>query len=257
MSFVQEYVDSGAVLGKYDSLLHLFGKDTPLNETEIFSNMFTILHEICHIRYNDLQGNENGFLGFQDMLKSVTSFDASESGQNIRDMLMALKVDDKTNVEELYCDFVAVLEIIDIIEKVFGSNMSSLEKATITIESIMLSIGFQALLIQNKLYWQSLYYQYQNMEEKTEKVQETIQKKFSQLQVRGSFLYTLAHGLICRKHNMEETRDYFAKSSAFDDASFEMFQFYSDRILGRALWNEQHYSIEEMKKIRNQLLEWN
>ena len=56
---------------------------------------------------------------------------------------------------------------------------------------------------------------------------------------------------------MEETRDYFAKSSAFDDASFEMFQFYSDRILGRALWNEQHYSIEEMKKIRNQLLEWN
>lgn len=257
LSFVQEYVDSGAVLGKYDSLLHLFGKDTPLNETEIFSNMFTILHEICHIRYNDLQGNENGFLGFQDMLKSVTSFDASESGQNIRDMLMALKVDDKTNVEELYCDFVAVLEIIDIIEKVFGSNMSSLEKATITIESIMLSIGFQALLIQNKLYWQSLYYQYQNMEEKTEKVQETIQKKFSQLQVRGSFLYTLAHGLICRKHNMEETRDYFAKSSAFDDASFEMFQFYSDRILGRALWNEQHYSIEEMKKIRNQLLEWN
>lgn len=82
LSFVQEYVDSGAVLGKYDSLLHLFGKDTPLNETEIFSNMFTILHEIGHIRYNDLQGNENGFLGFQDMLKSVTPFDASESDQN-------------------------------------------------------------------------------------------------------------------------------------------------------------------------------
>ena len=79
----------------------------------------------------------------------------------------------------------------------------------------------------------------------------------SQLQVRGTFLYTLAHELVCKKHNMDDTKSYFAKSSAFDDASFEMFHFYSDRILGRALWNEQHYSIEEMKKIRNQLLGWN
>ena len=54
LSFAQEYVNSGAFLGRYDSLLNLSGKDESLNEVEIFSNMFTILHEIGHLRYNDL-----------------------------------------------------------------------------------------------------------------------------------------------------------------------------------------------------------
>lgn len=257
LSFVQEYVGNGAVLGKYDSLLNLQEKNTVLNQTEIFANMFTIIHEIGHIRYNELKDHENGYQGFRDILNHVNSFDATESDQEIIAMLMALREDDKTNTEELYCDFVAVLEIIDTIEKVFGSSMSNLEKTTITIESIMLSIGFQALLIQNKLYWQLKYYQCRNMVEKAEKMQETIQKEFSQLQMRGSFLYSLVHGLVCKKHNMNYKKSYFVKSSAFDEASFEMFEFYSDRILMRAIWNEKNYSVQEMKEIRNRLLGWN
>ena len=257
LSFAQEYVDSGAPLGKYDSLLNLCGKNTALNELEIFSNIFTILHEIGHVRYNDLQENENGLLGFQEMLKSVGAFDILETKQDIINMFIALKSDDKTNVEELYCDVVAVLELIDIIEKVCGTSMSSSEKATITMESIMLSIGFQALLIQNKLYWQLLYYQYHGMKERAEKIQETIEKEFNQLQVRGTFLYTIAHQIICQKHNIDFSRNYFARTSAFDDASFEMLQLYSDRIFRRTLCNEQKYSVEEMKVIRNRLLGWN
>lgn len=257
LSFAQEYVDSGAPLGKYDSLLNLCGKDTAINETEIFSNMFTILHEIGHVRYNDLQENENGSLGFQDMLKSVRLFDILEAEQDIKNMFMALKSDDKTNVEELYCDVSAVLELIDIIEKVFGTSMSSSEKATITIESIMLSIGFQALLIQNKLYWQLLYYRYHNMKERAEKTQKTIERQFNRLQVRGSFLYIIAHNIICKKHDIDFSRSYFARTSAFDDASFEMLQLYSDRIFRRALCNEQKYSVEEMKEIWKRLLGWN
>ena len=244
-------------MGKYDSLLNLCGKDTAINETEIFSNMFTILHEIGHVRYNDLQENENGSLGFQDMLKSVRLFDILEAEQDIRNMFMALKSDDKTNVEELYCDVSAVLELIDIIEKVFGTSMSSSEKATITIESIMLSIGFQALLIQNKLYWQLLYYRYHNMKERAEKTQKTIERQFNRLQVRGSFLYIIAHNIICKKHDIDFSRSYFARTSAFDDASFEMLQLYSDRIFRRALCNEQKYSVEEMKEIWKRLLGWN
>lgn len=256
LSFAQEYVNSGASLGRYDSLLNLLGKDEALNEVEIFSNMFTILHEIGHLRYNDLQENENGILGFREMLKNAVEFDGLESSQDIINMLMALKAGDKTDTEELYCDLVAVLELTDLIEKVFGSTISSREKTTITIEAVMLSIGFQAILIQNTLYWQLMYYQRKGLNEKAGKVQGMIEKKFNQMQIRGSYLYTLAHGIICRKHKMDYTKSYFLRSSGFDDASFEMLQLYADRILNRALWYEQNYSIEKMKETRNELLKW-
>lgn len=256
LSFAQEYVDCGALLGRYDSLLNLLGKDDVLNEVELFSNMFTILHEIGHLRYNDFQESENGVLGFRKMLKKAVEFDGVGCSEDIINMIMALKAEDKPNVEELYCDLVAVLEITDVIEKVFGANMSSREKTIITIEAIMLSVGFQALLMQNTLYWQLLYYRKKKLNEKAEKIQEIIQKKFNQMQIRGSFIYTLANGIICKKHKMNYSDSYFLRSSAFDDVSFEMFQLYAERILSRALWFEQTYSTEVMKETRNNLLKW-
>lgn len=43
------------------------------------------------------------------MLKEIVEFDSSESSQDIINMLIALKADNKTDTEELYCDLVAAL----------------------------------------------------------------------------------------------------------------------------------------------------
>ena len=69
LSFTEEYIQNGEILKKYDTLLGLENKNHILNQVEIFANMFTIYHEVGHIRYNELENAENGYGDFVDYLK--------------------------------------------------------------------------------------------------------------------------------------------------------------------------------------------
>lgn len=256
LSFAEEYIRNGEIFKKYDSLLDLENKNHILNQVEIFANMFTIYHEAGHIRYNELENAENGYDDFMDYLEWWCSCSDATFSQNSVELKRVFEKDEQPTLEELYCDLHAVVGIKDDVKRVCHNKLSDYEMARLTIDSIMLAVEFQGLLIQNKLQWKKMYYHYNNMYEKEKRAQLAIRREFDHYQIRFSSLLLMATHGVGQEFKIDKWIDLYKGSNVFDETSIELLNDFSERIIERARWNELHYSEQEMSKMRNLLLRW-
>ena len=218
--------------------------------------MFTIYHEAGHIRYNELENSENGYGDFVDYLEWWCSCVDTTFSQNPVELKRVFEKDEQPTLEELYCDLHAVVGIIDDVKKVCHNNLSDYEMARLTIDSIMLAVEFQGLLIQNRLQWKRMYYHYNNMYEKEERMQLAIRREFDHDQIRFSSLLLMATHSVGQEFKIDKWIDLYKGSNVFDETSIELLNDFSERIMERTRWNELHYSEQEMSKMRNLLLRW-
>lgn len=256
LSFAEEYIRNGEILKKYDSLLNLRNKNHILNQVDIFANMFTIYHEAGHIRYNELEKAKNGYWDFKEYLKWCCSCVDTTFSKNPVELKIVFEKDEKPTLEELYCDLHAVVGIIDDVKRICHNNLSDYEMARLTIDSIMLAVEFQALLVQNRMQWKRMYYHYNNMYEKEERIQVAIQREFDHYQIRFSLLLFVAIHSVELEFKLDKWLDLYKGSDMCDETSVELLNDFSERIMERARWNELHYSEQEMSKMRNLLLRW-
>lgn len=256
LSFAEEYIRNGEIFKKYDSLLDLENKNHILNRVEIFANMFTIYHEAGHIRYNELENAENSIGDFLNYLEWWCSCVDTTFSQNPIELKRVFEKDEKSTLEELYCDLHAVVGIIDDVKRVCHNNLSDYEMAILTIDSIMLAVEFQALLVQNRIQWKRMYYHYNNMYEKEERMQIAIRKEFDHYQIRFSLLLLMVTYGVGQEFKYDKGLNLYKGSDVFDEISIELLNDFSERIMERAGWNELHYSEQEMSKMRNLLLRW-
>ena len=256
LSLAEEYIRNGAIFKKYDSLLDLENKNHILNQVEIFANMFTIYHEAGHIRYNELENAENGYGDFVDYLEWCCSCVDTTFSQNPIELKRVFEKNEQPTLEELYCDLHAVVGIKDDVKRVCQNHLSDYEMARLTIDSIMLAVEFQGLLIQNRLQWKSMYYHYNNMYEKEEQMQLAIRREFDHYQIRLSSLLLMATHGVGQEFKIDKWIDLYKGSNIFDEISIELLNDFSERIMERTRWNELHYSEQDMIKMRNLLLRW-
>lgn len=256
LSFAEEYIRNGGIFKKYDSLLNLENKNHILNQVEIFANMFTIYHETGHIRYNELEKAENGYWNFMNYLEWWCSCTDTTFSKNPIELKRVFEKNEKSTLEELYCDFHAVVGIIDDVKRVCNNNLSDYEMARLTINSIMLAVEFQALLVQNRIQWKRMYYHYNNMYEKEKRMQLAIRREFDHYQIRFSLLLLMATHSVGQEFKLDKWIDLYKGANVFDETSIELLNDFSERIMERTRWNELHYSEQEMSKMRNLLLRW-
>lgn len=256
LSFAEEYIRNGEIFKKYDSLLNLRNMNYILNQVDIFANMFTIYHETGHIRYNELEKTNNGYWDFMEYLEWCCSCVDTTFSKNPVELKKVFEKDEKPTLEELYCDLHAVVGIIDDVKRVCHNNLSDYEMARLTIDSIMLAVEFQALLVQNRMQWKRMYYHYNNMYEKEERMQVAIRREFDHYQIRFSLLLFVAIHSVELEFELDKWFDLYKGSDVCDETSVELLNDFSERIMERARWNGLHYSEQEMGKMRNLLLRW-
>lgn len=263
LSFAQEYENIGATFGKYDKIVTTKAAESSLIDNVVqFSYMAGIIHEMAHERLNILSSDNNGYQAFISFLIETLKYDPKS------DVLRKAQLEVRTIFEthdfnglaELFCDFVASLEIIDIIKKVL--NNIDIEKEDkfhihLIVDVITTPIFFQAFLVQNQMHWRYEYYMLNHMNKEGEKQYERIKRYYSEIMSRGTFLYYIIVNILVLRDNVSEESLLLKRTEEFDDISFKLFEKdYSESIIKRAVDNQKKYSDFKSRQIRNEILHW-
>lgn len=260
LSFAQEYQRCGMRMGDYERSFFDTGVIPEIDRIVCFSYVSVFIHEIAHKRYSSFEHDKIGFDDFIKLLKSFSK-DKLPSDENMRnaiqEMQRLLEGNNTKGIEELYCDFSSMVSVIDLVVKKFDNVFSLDECAKLTMESFLLPIIFQVLLVQNQLFWEQQYYCFFNMDAMAEKTYEKIKKLFTETMSRTSFICLIAQMYLVDRYSVSANAVNLIKVSEFDDVSkYLLNSGYSFEILQRAKENEGKYSKYEARELRNKILKW-
>lgn len=260
LSFAQEYQRCGMRMGDYAKSFFDTGVIPEIDRIVFFSYVSVFIHEIAHKRYNSLECDESGVNDFIKILESFPK-DKMPLNENMRNAILEMQrllaENDKKGLEELYCDFCSMVSVIDLVVKKCGDTFSLDECVKLTMESLMLPIIFQVLLVQNQLFWEHKYYQFFSMDMKAEKTFKKIKKLFTETMSRTSFICLIAQVYLVDQYSVSADAVNLIKVSEFDDISkYLLDSRHSFEILQRTKDNEKKYSMYEARELRDKILRW-
>lgn len=260
LSFAQEYKKCGAAMGDYNGSFLNTGKIPDIDNLVLFSFLTVFAHEIGHSIYNSPE-NESDKKLFTNFIDTVSSLSVHDELMNHiqQEVKKILLTDDKASLEEMFCDFLAENTLADVAYRIFKEEPIDNEILTLITGAVVYPITFQAFLLQNKLYWELLYYRFNHMDIEYRKTENKIEKTYAELTARGSFQTFLNQVFWSWKCNAPIQNINIKKVHEFDMISQELLgnSFFTFNILEREQLNRRKYSVYQARKLKNEILRWN